>query len=105
MLEKARPMRGGDCQANRPVPRQVTQFHQLRNANQDRKLDDRRCSERKIAVLREDETAVICTQEFRVYGTWKCNCRKDPLKRFLNGKIPDVLLHSVLGFGVSRYTR
>src|SRR5664280_2333810 len=105
MLEKAGPMRGGDRQANRPVPCQITQFHQLRNADQDRKLDDRRCSEREITILREDETAVFCTQEFRVHGAWKCDCRKAPLKRFLDGKVLGVLLHSVLGFGVSRYTR
>src|SRR5450756_3252700 len=67
---KRQPMRGRDCQTNRPVPRQFTQFHQLRNANQERELDDRRGSEREITVLREDETAVFCAQELSVHGAW-----------------------------------
>jgi hypothetical protein len=105
MLEKTGPMRGRDCQTNRPVPRQFTQFHQLRNANQERELDDRRSSEREIAVLREDETAVFCSQELSVHGAWKCDRRKNLVKRFLKGKVLGVLPHSVSGFGRSRYTR
>jgi hypothetical protein len=105
VLEKAGPMRGRDGKTNRPVPRQFTQFHQLRNANQKRELDDRRSSEREIAVLREDETAVFCAQELSVHGAWKYDRCKNPLKRFLNGKVAGILLHSVSGFGRSRYTR
>jgi hypothetical protein len=97
MLEKASPMRSSYCQTNRPVPRQFTQFHQLHNADQERELDDRRGSEREIAVLREDETAVFCAQELSVHGAWKCDRRKNPSRRFLNGKVPGVLLHSVSG--------